>query len=165
MTRAWILPGDAAGAQAIYCNEDAQRYYVRGTLNEADVPSYLARLVATEEQAGFGVWPVIEKSSRELVGACGLSRVADLAGEVEIEWVFKESARGKGYAKEVARAVLHYAFGHMHLTRVCALVDRENAASIAIINRLGLRFQGIVRAYNRDLMQYVTTPPAGLNRA
>lgn len=157
LLRTWILPADVAEAQELFGAQDAQRFYIRGTLPPGQVGSYLANLAAKEERDGFGVWPVVEKASRQLVGASGLSRVSDLDGEVEIEWIVTEAARGKGYATEAARAVLQYAFSQANLSRVCALVDPENAASIAIASTLGMRFNRVVRAYRRDLLQYVKT--------
>lgn len=156
LLRAWILPGDVADAQSILCNPQAQKFYLRGTLLDADVGAYVARIVAKEERDGFGVWPVMEKATRELVGACGLSRIDGL-GEVEIEWVLKPEVRGRGYAQEAACAVMAFAFDHLRLPRICAVIDAENAGSIAIANRLGMRYNRIVRAYKRDLLQYVKT--------
>ena len=154
-----MLPGDLEDAKELFTDEDAQRFYIRGVLCEPDVGSYVRRLIDKEEREGFGVWPAIEKSSRELIGAAGISRVAELGGDVEIDWIFKPAARGKGYAKEAAAAVLEYAFGAAQLRRVCALIDPGNSPSITIANRLGMRFDRVVRAYKRDLMRYVKEKP------
>lgn len=150
-----MLPADLEDAAELFTDEDAQRFYIRGSLQTGAVAEYVQRLAEKEEREGFGVWPAIEKTSRRLVGASGLSRVAELDGEVEIDWIFKRSARGKGYGKEAARAVLDYAFSQAGLKRVCALIDPGNTPSIVIANRLGMRFDRIVRAYKRDLMRYV----------
>ena len=158
--RTWILPADEPDAREIFCDTDAQRLYVRGALHESGVSGYIANLVANEERDGFGVWPVVDKATREVVGACGFSRVRDLDGEIEVEWVVKPGARGKGIALEAARAAIAYAFDRLQLDRICALVDAENAPSIAIANRLGMRFDRIVRAYRRDLMRYRIERPA-----
>ena len=45
---------------------------------------------------------------------------------------------GRGYATEAARAVLEYALGPLGLPEVLAEVDEGNAASIAVIERLGM---------------------------
>ena len=155
LLRTWILPGDLQDAKELFTDEEAQRFYIRGTLRDSDVAAYLARIVDKEERDGFGVWPVIEKSSHELIGASGISRVAELNGDVEIDWILKPGARGKGYAKEAARAVLGFAFGPAQLARVCALIDPGNTPSIAIANRLGMRFDRVMRVYKRDLLRYV----------
>ncbi len=160
LMRTWILPGDLEAASGLFTDADAQRFYLRRTIADKEISSYVERIAADEEREGFGVWPAIEKQSRKLVGACGLSRVADLAGEVEVEWIFAPDARNKGYASEAAQAVLTFALGQPNIERVIALVDPENAPSIAIVNRLGMRYERIVRAYKRDLMQYAATGAA-----
>lgn len=159
LLRTWMLPSDLDDAVELFTDEDAQRFYIRGSLKPENVSAYVQRLVEKDEREGFGVWPVIEKESHSLVGAAGLSRVADLGGDVEVEWVFKAASRGKGYAKEAARAVLQYAFSHAGISRVCALIDPGNTASITIANRLGMRFDRVVRAYRRDLLRYTSEAP------
>ena len=159
LLRTWMLPGDLNDAVELFTNDASQRWYIRGSLDADGVAPYVRALQAKEEREGFGVWPAVEKSTRELVGASGLTRVADLDGAVEIDWIVKPAARGKGYAKEAARAVLSYAFAQLRLRSVCALVDPGNSPSIAIANDLGMRFDRIVRAYKRDLMRYVKEAP------
>ena len=159
LLRTWMLPADLHDAKELFTDEDAERFYIRGTLRDSDVAGYVQRIIDKEERDGFGVWPAIEKSSRELVGASGISRVAELGGDVEIDWIFKPGARGKGYAKEAASAVLEFAFGVAGLRRVCALIDPGNSPSIAIANRLEMRFDRIVRVYKRDLLRYVKEAP------
>ncbi len=46
--------------------------------------------------------------------------------------------RGEGYATEAGRAVLDHALGLLGLPEVLAEVDEGNAASIAVIERLGM---------------------------
>jgi [ribosomal protein S5]-alanine N-acetyltransferase len=45
---------------------------------------------------------------------------------------------GPGFATEAARAVLEYALGPLGLTEVLAEVDEGNAASAAVLRRLGM---------------------------
>ncbi|MEO9263450.1 MAG: hypothetical protein ABI282_05105, partial [Candidatus Baltobacteraceae bacterium] len=71
LLRTWILPGDVVDAQELFRDGDSQKFYIRGTLCEPDVAAYVARIAAKEERDGFGVWPAVEKATRELVGACG----------------------------------------------------------------------------------------------
>ncbi len=159
LLRTWMLPSDLHDAIEVFTDKESQHFYIRGLLEPGGVDAYVRRLVEKDEREGFGVWPVIEKASHSLVGAAGLSRVRDLGGDIEIEWVFKASARGKGYAKEAAGAVLEYAFSQAHILSVCALIDPGNSASIKIANHLGMRFDRVVRAYRRDLLRYMLEAP------
>jgi RimJ/RimL family protein N-acetyltransferase len=46
---------------------------------------------------------------------------------------------GRGYATEAAGAVLSYAFEELALARVKADVDEPNAASVRVLEKLGMR--------------------------
>jgi RimJ/RimL family protein N-acetyltransferase len=47
-----------------------------------------------------------------------------------------------------------FAFAELPIARLYALIDGFNARSIALANRLGTRYDRIIRAYKRDLMHY-----------
>lgn len=49
--------------------------------------------------------------------------------------------QGQGFATEAARALIAYAFEHLHLKRVIATTDTTNLASIAVMKKLGMRIE------------------------
>ncbi len=49
---------------------------------------------------------------------------------------------------------MDFAFAELQIARLYALIDRFNAPSIALANRLGMQYDRIIRAYKRDLMRY-----------
>ncbi len=49
---------------------------------------------------------------------------------------------GEGYATEAVSRLLNHAFRVLGHHRVCAVVDRENAPSAAVLERIGLRREG-----------------------
>ena len=61
--------------------------------------------------------------------------------KIEIGWVFHPDYHGKGYATEAALAVLELAFLEIGAHRVSAQLGPENAASIALCLRLGMRLE------------------------
>ena len=75
-----------------------------------------ARLRLYQKELGHTFWIVEDTDSGELLGFCGLKLVnspgaGKLAGTPEIGWRFRESAWGKGIAKEAAIAALDLGFG------------------------------------------------------
>jgi RimJ/RimL family protein N-acetyltransferase len=58
--------------------------------------------------------------------------------EMGLFWALARDARGQGYATEAARALIAYAFGTLHLARIVATTEHDNAASIAVMQRLGM---------------------------
>lgn len=156
--RTWMLPSDAADGQELFDDGEVMRYIPHSFTKHADSTAIIERMMAMNEREGLGFWPVIAKADGALVGECGLARIDD-TGDIEIGWMFKRKYWGNGYATESAGAVLDYAFGHLGLPRVYALIDPMNAPSIAVANRLEMTYERIVREYHRDLMRYVKERP------
>ncbi|WP_254509611.1 GNAT family N-acetyltransferase [Anatilimnocola floriformis] len=92
---------------------------------------------------GFGLWAVVERESQQTIGYCGLSRFDDIAGQPETEIGFRlaRDKWGCGYATEAAAAVREYAFNSLGLSRLIAIIDPRNVASIRVAEKTGLRFE------------------------
>jgi RimJ/RimL family protein N-acetyltransferase len=95
---------------------------------------------------GFGLYAVVEQSSGEVIGYCGLYYFPDVNGkpEVEIGYRLRRSAWGQGYASEAARAVRDFAFESLNLKRLIAIIDPGNAASIRVAEKVGMHYEGEV---------------------
>jgi RimJ/RimL family protein N-acetyltransferase len=52
---------------------------------------------------------------------------------------------GRGYATDASRVLLRFAFGTLQRHRVTAAIGPENAASIAVVKRLGFTYEGHLR--------------------
>lgn len=85
---------------------------------------------------GFGIWIIEEKESGRPVGRAGL-QMRDGFEEPELGFAVLKEYRGRGYAKEACRAVLHYAAEELELKRVRAVADRENIKSQRLCEKLG----------------------------
>jgi len=102
---------------------------------------------ANPQAEKYDLWPVVEKASGRLVGHCGLLD-KDIEGQIEIElnYMFSPSAWGQGYAVEIGHGLVTYAFEALGLRRLIALIEPDNAASVRVAEKLGLRLeQEIIR--------------------
>jgi RimJ/RimL family protein N-acetyltransferase len=70
-----------------------------------------------------------------------LLKWAQGAGQVEIGYAFHPDVAGHGYATEAARALLDLAFGRYGFHRAFARIDEQNAASVRLAQRLGMRLE------------------------
>ena len=105
-----------------------------------------ARVIADRYRPGYaangwGMW-VVAAAGRP-VGLAGLVR-RDGLDHVDIGYAFLPTARGRGYAKEAARGVLDWAAAH-GVAPVVAIVSPGNAASIRVLESLGLVRAGLRR--------------------
>jgi RimJ/RimL family protein N-acetyltransferase len=85
---------------------------------------------------GYGTWSVFVRGSGEFLGICGLMERPDGRG-VALRYALWPECRGKGYAREAARAAL--VFGHAAgLKRIIAVARYTNHASRAVMTDIGM---------------------------
>ena len=113
----------------------------RGVRSIADAERYLAEGPMTSyARNGFGLWLVELVDSGEPAGMCGLIRREGLE-DADIGYAFLPRYRGRGYAFEAAQGVVAHARA-LGIARLAAITTPGNAASIALLLRLGMRFEG-----------------------
>lgn len=61
--------------------------------------------------------------------------------EVGLYYAFDPAYRRQGYATEAAMALARYAFTKLHLRRIVATTTYDNAASIGVMRKLGMRIE------------------------
>jgi RimJ/RimL family protein N-acetyltransferase len=100
---------------------------------------------------GLGAWAVLERSSGEFVGVCSLRPALDARyaagmgyrpGEVELGYGLRRASWGRGYATELACALVRRAFLELDAGRVVASVSAANAASARVLEKAGLLQEG-----------------------
>jgi [ribosomal protein S5]-alanine N-acetyltransferase len=92
---------------------------------------------------GFGFWMICFKNATKLIGFAGLRHFTEDGGatsEVELLYGVAPEHWGKGIATESASAVLRYGFKERKLAHIYAGADPPNAASLRVIEKLGMKF-------------------------
>jgi len=100
--------------------------------------------VASYEKFGFGLYLTKRKQNGVPIGICGLVKRATLP-DVDIGFAFLPPFWGHGYAFEAAAAVMAYGKEKLGLQRIVAVATPDNAASIKLLEKLGLRFEKMVK--------------------
>jgi RimJ/RimL family protein N-acetyltransferase len=67
--------------------------------------------------------------------------------EVEIGYGLARAHWGKGYMREAVRTVIDWAFEQPSIYRVCATTDLENIPSQRVLEKVGMRREGLLRKY------------------
>ena len=104
-------------------------------------------------QNGFGLWGVEDAATGNLIGMCGLIRRNTLE-DVDIGFAFLPEYEGKGYAFEIASAVLLFAKMNLQLQRIVAITVPENRRSVRLLEKLGMKFEKMIRMGEEDLMLF-----------
>ena len=84
-------------------------------------------------------WGITRASDGLLLGDCGLKISGEEPRLGQIGYTLGRAHQRHGYATEAVRAMLDLAFHRLGLHRVSASVDADNHASLALLDRLGLR--------------------------
>ena len=128
---------DRAVLLAHWALPDVRRFLFDGAaLSAAEVTETIEDSVRDFAAGGFGVWLIHEEGRSALVGTAGLRPLEDIG--LEIFYSLAPGSWGRGYATEAARAVVEHALGPLGLPEVLAEVDEGNAASVAVVKRLGM---------------------------
>lgn len=111
----------------------------------ADTNDFLS-LAITNWAVGEGhrSWSMIDRAEGRLVGMVGVTPSGHAA---ELGYVLARPYWGRGLVPEAVRAVIAAAFEAPEMHRVWAVCDLENRASARVLDKAGLRFEGVLRSY------------------
>ena len=91
---------------------------------------------------GFGASAVELRAAPGLIGFCGLVFAAG-SSTPEIIYGFGRRWWGQSYASEVVPAMLRYGIETCRLARILATIDPQNLASCRVVEKAGMRFEGL----------------------
>ena len=89
----------------------------------------------------LGMWMTLERASGRPVGFHLLNHIA---GEsiIQVGYALLRPAWGRGYATEMAAALLRYGFVDLELPRISGMADRAHTASHRVLEKVGLERRG-----------------------
>jgi len=115
------------GDRGVRTVDDAHRYLRDGPM-------------AMYEKFGFGLWRASRRSDGAFVGMCGLLK-RDILPDVDVGYAFLPEHWGQGYAFEAANATVELGARRFGLNRIIGVVSDHNAASIRVLEKVGMRFE------------------------
>jgi len=89
---------------------------------------------------GYGRWAAFLKDEMQFVGWAGLAYLPEF-DEIDLGYRFLAEYWGLGLATEASRAILSYGFDHLKLKRIVAIAMKEHAASIRVMEKVGMKFE------------------------
>lgn len=133
---------DLDRARSLWGDPAVTRYISSGGFSDDRVKARLLFELEHDRKFGVQYWPVFLRESGDFIGCCGLrafdSEPGDLEqGIYELGFHLKPEYWGRGYAGEAARAVVAYAFDHLHLNGLFAGHHPENVNSGKLLLKLG----------------------------
>ena len=148
--------GDHAVLLAHWTLPDVRRFLFDDALmSAAELAETIGDSVRDFAAGGYGIWLIHEHGQAELAGTAGLRPLDDVG--LEIFYSLAPGSWGRGYATEAARAVLDHALGPLGLPEILAEVDEGNAASVAVVTRLGMTPFAVVPGVLGPMTRYRAT--------
>lgn len=87
----------------------------------------------------------IEDKNQQVVGAIGI-RINGLQHQKgDFGYWIRKDQWGKGFATEASLAILNFGFEKLGLNRIWATAAPENKASLRVLEKVGLQYEGVLR--------------------
>lgn len=137
-----FTPDDRDWLRALYADEEVTRY-----LGGVRTPEQVDELLQTrileyyEAHPGLGIWMTVERATGARLGFHLLNNIQ---GEpiIQVGYSLTREAWGRGFATEVAVAVLRYGFVGLGLPRIAGIASLGNVASQRVLEKIGLERRG-----------------------
>ena len=133
-------------------------YAYEHDFSDNDVQIWLNRQIERYKKYGFGLWAIILKETKVMIGQAGLTMQPYKNTEVlEIGYLLKENFWHYGYAKEAACGCKKYAFEHLKKDKVYSIMKADNLSSIKVAESIGMNKEDefITQYYNGDMLHFL----------
>ncbi len=140
--------------------------YIGGPVPVEAISEKLETSVRRGAGGRIGVWCIEGRRSGEKLGTAILlplpveayeadpsQFVADAypSAEIEVGYILLRSAWGRGIATEACRRLLKFGFEETSLGQIAAVTHSDNLVSQKVLQKCGLRPEGMRRAYCNDV--------------
>jgi len=124
---------------ALFLDPAVAEWYGRWTRERVD--REVARIARLWSVDGVHKWMAYHRATGVPVGRGGLSRQRVDGREcLELGWALHRGFWGQGYATEIGRAGLAFAFDELGADEVVSFTEARNSRSRAVMRRLGFRY-------------------------
>ena len=146
--------------------------YICDVMTAQDAKAETARAVKRGAGGRIGAWSVTRKEDGEKLGtAILLPMPVDLDdtdwslvredrypdAEIEVGYMFRPLAWGKGYATEACRRLMRFGFEMTSLDAIVAVTDHGNKNSQHVLMKSGLKDCGTALAYQEECPYFKAT--------
>lgn len=142
-----FVADDLAAVRAYASDEQVLRHVLYERRDEASLRQHLDRVLASQSIRPRRAWElaVVVTRTNRVIGTCDLALAG--AREADLGYMLARAYWGRGYATEVASALLEVAFGVLRVERVSALVDVRNDRSRRVLEKAGLQWEGLLKRH------------------
>lgn len=115
--------------------------------SEEHTYEYIKSVISAYKKGDFFDWAVTLADSGKMIGTCGFTSFDFEHDRVEVGYVLNPDYWNMGIATETVSAVIEFAFNEFDANRVEAHFIEGNNASLRVMEKCGMTFEGIHRQY------------------
>ncbi len=140
-------PSHLADLIALRADPDVMRFIGNNNGQPQPAPEverFLKISIEYQKKYGFGFCSVFEKNTGEFVGQAGLFHLGfnEEQSEIEVAYRLHKKFWGRGYATELARALIHWGFENLPNDKLVGFVFPENIRSRRVLEKAGMMDMG-----------------------
>ncbi|MBR5226916.1 MAG: GNAT family N-acetyltransferase [Clostridia bacterium] len=95
----------------------------------------------------FYDWAIEEPNTHKLIGRISVYKFDDYRRMANLVWYIIPTVRGKGFITEAAKEVVGF-LQNVGFERIEAFANIENIASIKVMEKIGMQYEGTLRKYD-----------------
>ena len=124
----------------ILSDAEVMHYSIIGVHDRQQIRQFIEQRLLSYLECGFGLYAIVHKQNRELIGYCGFFiQAIEQQKEVELGYRLAKKYWGQGLGTEAAKAVLEYGQQRFNFRRFICLIDPKNTRSINVAQKLGMK--------------------------
>jgi ribosomal-protein-alanine N-acetyltransferase len=144
-----LMVSDAFDMYEYSKNSEVTRYLTWDAHPDAAYTREYLQYLGTHYNVGdFFDWGVVLSSEDKMIGTCGFTRFDYNNNCGEVGYVINPAYRGREIAKEALEAVMEFGFETLKLHRIEAKFMEGNLASLRVMEKVGMTFEG----YHKESM-------------
>ncbi len=144
---------DLDAMAAMYADPEVTALTKLGRRSRAEAEAILAGYVGGWRERGYGMRALFLRPDGAYIGECGFF-THPTTGEAALRYALAKPYWGRGLMAEALRAVIGDGFRAAGLERIVSIVQAENAASLRLMEKVGMRVERTAREGETDLLVY-----------
>ncbi len=140
-----ITQDDFPLIKELYQDADVRKFYGKWVLSDEEVQKELDLYIALQKKFDHSRLMVFEKSTDEFIGLAGIDNVTIQSDEKQIGFTFHKKFWGKGYAVEIAKALIQIC----GVNSISAYAREDNTQSHRALEKIGFVYKG-KKIYERN---------------
>ncbi|QHW34948.1 GNAT family N-acetyltransferase [Paenibacillus rhizovicinus] len=148
--------GDAPELFAYFAKDEVTEYYDLDSFTEQQQAASLIQRWNERFDRQDGIrWGIALKSEDRIIGTCGFHSWTKEHAKAEIGYELSPAYWQQGIMSEALGSVIPYGFESMGLNRIEAFIDPDNISSRKLLEKAGLREEGLLRDYFYEKGRFV----------